>query len=91
MRWVISERDGAQNFAMRVFEMAPGGHSPYHSHSWEHEVFILKGTASLVRGEGDAVSCSEGTVIFIAPNERHQFKNLADESLEFICLIPTIR
>ena len=41
VRWVISEDDGAPNFAMRIFEFKPDGHSPYHSHDWEHEIFIL--------------------------------------------------
>jgi len=43
IRWLISRRDGAENFAMRCFEIEPGGHTPRHSHDWEHEVFILKG------------------------------------------------
>ena len=41
VRWLISKVDGAENFAMRLFEIQPGGHSPYHQHDWEHEVFIL--------------------------------------------------
>ena len=43
IRWLIGEQDGAPNFAMRHFEVAPGGHTPHHSHDWEHEVFVLSG------------------------------------------------
>ena len=31
VRWLIGEADGAANFAMRQFEVAPGGHTPRHS------------------------------------------------------------
>ena len=28
VRWLISDKDGAKNFAMRLFEIKPGGYSP---------------------------------------------------------------
>ena len=43
VRWLITKDMGAENFAMKLFEMEPGGYSPDHQHPWEHEVFILKG------------------------------------------------
>lgn len=87
VRRVISEKDGAHNFSMRVFEVEPGGYSPYHDHPWEHEVFILEGSGSLVQGR-EEVPFSKGDVIFIPPGEAHQMKNSSEETLEFICLIP---
>jgi quercetin dioxygenase-like cupin family protein len=87
VRWVITDKDGADNFSMRVFEVEPGGCSPYHKHPWEHEVFILEGRGSLVQG-GKEVPCSKGDVIFIPPGEEHQLKNPSEETMEFICLIP---
>jgi quercetin dioxygenase-like cupin family protein len=87
VRWLISEKDGAPNFSMRVIEVEPGGHSPFHSHPWEHEVFILNGSAVLVQDDGQ-VPLSKGDVLFIPPGELHQFRNAADDTLEFICLIP---
>ena len=47
IRWIISQADGAPNFAMRHFEIAPGGHTPHHAHDWEHEVFILTGRGNV--------------------------------------------
>jgi len=47
VRWLITKEIGAKNFAMRLFEMEPGGYSPLHSHPWEHEVFILEGGLGL--------------------------------------------
>ena len=43
VRLLITKEMGAKNFAMRLFEMEPGGYSPFHTHAWEHEVFILEG------------------------------------------------
>jgi quercetin dioxygenase-like cupin family protein len=87
MRWVISEKQGAENFALRVFTVEPGGNTPLHTHDWEHEVFVLKGNGSAY-SDGEYVPMQQGDVIFIAPNELHQFKNTSDAVMEFICLIP---
>ena len=43
VRWLIGEDDQAPNFAMREFEVAPGGHTPKHFHDYEHEVYVLAG------------------------------------------------
>lgn len=89
VRWVISERDGAESFSMGVFEVEPGGYTPCHKHSWGHEMFILEGKGSLIQG-GKEAPFSKGDVIFIPPGEEHQVKNSSKENLEMICLIPTV-
>ena len=48
VRWLISEKEGAKNFAMRLFEIKPGCYTPLHQHPWEHEVFIKEGSGILV-------------------------------------------
>ena len=87
MRLVIGEEDGAPNFAMRVFEVEPGAASPFHAHPWEHEAFILTGKGHL-RAEDGETPFQEGDVIFVAPEEKHQFINDGDTTLRFICVIP---
>lgn len=87
VRWLITKKTGAENFAMRLFEMEPDGHSPLHSHPWEHEVFILEGEGLLV-GVEEEKRFVEGDVIFIAPNENHQLKNTGEKTVKFLCLIP---
>ena len=84
IRWVI---DKGENFSMRVVEMEPGTEVSRHSHPWEHEVFILKGTG-LVDSGGRECTFKEGDVIYIAPDEEHSFRNSSDGEVEFICLIP---
>ena len=87
IRWLISETDGAPNFAMRLFEVESGGQTPLHSHSWEHEVYILNGEG-VVWKEGNEVAVRSGTAVYVPQNEKHCFKNTGRERLQFLCLIP---
>lgn len=87
VRWLITKDLGAENFAMRLFEMDPGGYSPLHSHPWEHEVFILEGEGTVFSG-GEEHKFRAGNVIFIPPNEKHQFKNTSEKIVKFLCLVP---
>ena len=32
VRWLVGEKDGAPTFAMRQFEVEPGGYTPRHHH-----------------------------------------------------------
>jgi len=90
LRWVISEKDGAKNFAMRVFEVGPGGYTPLHQHDWEHEVFILQGEG-VAKNKTKEEEFREGDVFFVKPMEWHQFVNTGSKTLKFICLIPIKR
>ncbi len=87
VRWLISKDDGAKNFAMRIFEIQPGGHTPLHQHDWEHEVFVLEGNG-VARDREKQESFKQGDIFFIPPMEWHQFVNTGKEILKFICLIP---
>jgi len=87
VRWLITKEMGAPNFAMRLFEMEPKGHSPLHSHPWEHEVFILEGEG-LAISEQEEKKFKAGDVIFILPNEKHQLKNNSEKTVKFLCLVP---
>lgn len=87
VRWVISEKDGAPNFAMRIFDVEPGAASPFHTHAWEHEAFILAGKGHFRSEEGET-PLREGDVVFVAPEEKHQFVNSGDTTLRFICVVP---
>jgi len=82
VRWLIGEADSAPNFAMRQFEVAPGGHTPRHSHPYEHEVFVLEGEG--IVSERDAEHrLRAGDVVYV-----HQFRNPGRKPLKFLCLIP---
>ena len=87
VRWLVAKEDGAPNFAMRLFEVAPGGRTPLHMHDPEHEVFVMKGSAAVWR-EGEEVPVKEGTAIFVPPNEKHCFINKGETVLRFLCMVP---
>jgi len=87
MRMLVGPGEGAQSCHMRHFEVAPGGYTPHHQHDYEHEILILKGRGKALSEQGER-SFSAGDVIWVPPNEMHQFQNTGSERLEFICLIP---
>lgn len=87
MRLMVGRKDGAPNFSMRHFTVEPGGHTPRHQHNYEHEVFIVAGRGR-VEYDGDFHDVKAGDVLFVEPNRMHQFKAAADESLQFLCLVP---
>jgi quercetin dioxygenase-like cupin family protein len=87
MRVVIGPDQGAPFFTMRVFEVQPGYSTPYHSHWWEHEVFVLSGQG-LVKTEQGELRVGHGSTVLVPGGEMHQFQNAGDDVLRFICLIP---
>ena len=87
VRWLVGKNDGAENFSMRQFEVEVGGFTPKHSHPYEHEVYVLAGDGTVLEGE-TVHKIKSGDVIFVQPDEIHQFKNTGDHPLQFLCLIP---
>ncbi len=88
IREMITDRDGAPHFALRVFDLRPGASTPFHTHEWEHEVYILRG-AGVVRSGGLETPFTQGDSIFIPANERHCFVAGPDLAVQFICVIPS--
>ena len=86
-REVVNADDGAPNFCMRVFDLEPGSSTPFHTHAWEHEVYILEGTGVAVSEQGET-PVSRDSVVFVPGEENHCFKNNSNENLRFICVIP---
>ncbi len=87
IRWLISQKDNAPNFALRMFDVQPGGFTPYHSHDWEHEVFVLEGSGMLIT-EKEEIPFGKYGVIYVDPNMKHQFRNTEDTVLRFLCIVP---
>jgi len=88
LQWLFNRRDGTRNFAMRVFELKPGGVIPVHEHKdMEHEMFILDGEATAtISTEG--VRVRKGDALFVLPGERHGYINDSDKIFRFLCVIP---
>jgi len=90
VRLLIHEAEAAPNFYMRQFTVAAGGQTPRHTHEWEHEVYVLSGSGTVVTPDGD-MPLRPGQAVYVAPNDDHQFRNTGDEDLKFLCLIPKPR
>lgn len=87
VRWLVDETGGAPNFAMRQFEVAPGGYTPKHSHPYEHEVFVLEGSGVVLEGDVEH-PLAAGDFVLVTPDEVHQFLNTGPTPLKFLCMVP---
>ncbi|MFH1680392.1 MAG: cupin domain-containing protein [Candidatus Eisenbacteria bacterium] len=87
IRVAIGREEGAPNFVMRYFDVAPGRSTADHSHAWEHEVYVAKGRGAVVTKDG-AAPIRAGDTVYVAPYEQHHFENVGQEALEFICVVP---
>lgn len=87
MRLMCGRADGAPTFSMRHFTVEPGGHTPRHAHNYEHEVFVLAGSAR-VEHDGEFHDVQPGDVLFVEPNKTHQFVNTGSDNFQFLCLVP---
>lgn len=87
IRCLIGEADEAPSFTMRQFEVAPGGCTPKHQHAYEHEVFVFEGSGVAIDGD-QQYPLRPGSVVFVPPNQVHQFRNTGPGPLKFLCLIP---
>jgi len=87
IRWLVAEKDGAPNFAMRLFELDINGFTPYHAHSWEHENFIVEGEGVLQTEDGDK-PFKPGDILYVPPMMKHSYRNTGGGVLKFLCMIP---
>lgn len=90
MAVMVGRADGAPNFALRQIQVQPGGHTPLHSHDYEHEVFVVDGAGTILL-EGAYRPIRKGDVIYVPAHEEHQFKATPSDTLRFLCLVPMSR
>lgn len=84
---VLISKDEAPNFALRMFEVQPGGHTPLHRHPHEHEVFVLDGAGVFVH-EGMDYPIAAEDVVFVPGGDEHCFRNTGNGLLRFLCIVP---
>ena len=87
VRRLISDPDGAEHFALRQFELEPGGHTPLHTHDWEHEIYVLDGQG-IIQYEGQEYPLTSGNVLLVPANTQHQFRNTGQPPFRFLCIVP---
>ena len=79
---LLGGRDGCPNYLMLYNgAMQPGAVSHPdtggHNHEWEHTVFVLEGTGTLVVS-GKEYTVTAGDAVLVPPVEHHQWKNQTD-------------
>ena len=84
----IGKADGAPNFSIRVFTLEPGGHTPHHLHESEHLNYIISGTGEVMEGDTPRL-INAGDFVLVTPHEKHQYRNTGNESLVFMCMVPS--
>jgi len=83
----LGKNEGWEQYTLRVFKIAPGGHTPKHRHDWEHVNYVMSGKGRLIL-DGIEHEIAEKDFALVPPNTLHQFENPFAEDFEFICIVP---
>jgi quercetin dioxygenase-like cupin family protein len=84
---LVGPDDGAPNFALRRFTLAPGAEVPRHTNAVEHEQYVLAG--EYVVGIGDEErEVGPGDSLLIPAGVVHWYRNESDEAGAFLCAVP---
>ncbi len=81
IRHLITEKDGASNFNLRHVSIETNGQTPDHSHPWEHEMFVVRGTGIAEVGENKE-PLKPGDAVYVPPDTRHTIR--ASEPMEIV-------
>jgi len=85
----IGSGDGSPSFSFRVFTVGPGGHTPHHTHPFEHLNYVISGHGAVIDEAGSETPVTAGDFGLVTPGEKHQYKNTSDtEDLVFLCAVP---
>ncbi|MEO7436053.1 MAG: cupin domain-containing protein [Candidatus Binatia bacterium] len=87
---LIGPAEGAANFALRYFELAPGTTSSLDMHAHDHGVYVLHGRGRVRLGDEEH-AIGPGDVVYVAPHDRHAFEAAGDVALGFLCVVPARR
>lgn len=86
VRWLVGPAEGAASFAIRYFEIEPGGWTSLEQHAHDHGVFVLRGRGQILLDQTEH-QVAEGDVIYISPHKVHQLSNVGEEPFGFLCVI----
>ncbi len=84
---LLDASDGAPNFAVRRFRLAPGAAVPRHTNAVEHEQYVLAGEYT-VGIDGEEHTVSAGDSLLIPAGVVHWYRNEGDTEGAFLCAVP---
>ncbi len=74
---------------LSVFTAEPGGHTPFHTHAFEHLNYIIDGEGAVVTQMGEEKPVKKGDFVLVLPGEKHQYKNKSSSRpFVMICAVP---
>jgi len=87
-RELVGKRGESARFQVRYFEIEPGGYSTLEKHEHEHVVIPIRGVGEAQFG-CYIYRVGFGDVVYVAPNDPHQFRTPddADEPFGFLCIV----
>lgn len=88
MKVLISDREGWEDYVMRVVELGEGGYSPAHAHPWPHINYVLAGDGVL-QVDGRDTPVGPGAYAYVPAGKPHQYRNAGKGLFRFICIVPT--
>ncbi|MGD8866938.1 MAG: cupin domain-containing protein [Gemmatimonadales bacterium] len=77
-------------FHVRYFEVGPGGYTSHERHEHQHVVIALRGEGEVRLGDRWQ-PVRFGDVVFVAPNDAHQFRAAGEEPFGFVCIVSAER
>jgi len=84
----VGPEQGWKDNILRVFTIQKEGHTPKHSHDWEHVNYVISGKGTLEMS-GEKHEMATGSFAFVPPNVEHQYANTGDDDFVMICIVPT--
>ncbi len=91
-RELLGKRGESHDFHVRYFEIEPGGFSTLEKHQHEHAVIVQRGQGEVQFG-CYVYRVGFGDVIYVSPEDPHQFRNPDDagEPFGFLCIVNATR
>ncbi len=89
VQYLVDERQGSERFALRLYTVEKGGHTPLDQHEYEHQVYVLSGQGLVKQSKENPQALRTlraGDTVFIPSNAVHQFINERDEPFVFLCV-----
>jgi len=86
----ISRDNGTPTVSFRVFTIEPGGHTPLHTHPFEHVNYVIEGNGTVIDGDRER-DLNEGDFVLVLPGETHQYRNTSEDKNMLLLYVQSLR
>ncbi|WP_419787671.1 methyltransferase domain-containing protein [Pseudodesulfovibrio sp.] len=90
LQWLTKDdNERSPSFCTRKITLEKSGTTPLRKTAWEHQIYILSGSALLFE-ESRETELSEGMTVLIRPNIPFRIRNMGQQPLSFLDIVPSI-